>query len=227
MPSASSLELWWERRSSSPRRSCFRMSEDPGRLSACGRLGGVLSLIGAFCYAELATTYPRSGGDYQYLTRAFGSWVGFLFGWAQLAVILTGSIASMAYAFRRLRRAVVGTRTRLHLLAGRRRHFHSVVDESAGRDGGQSHAEPAQPRQDVGAGGHRPGQSAMYGTRIDAGNGADQWHRLGTWHWFLYSTPTEDGTMPRSSQRKCGIDNATCRGHFFWAWALSRRSICW
>ena len=62
-------------------------------------LGGLLSLNGALCYAELATTYPRSGGDYHYLTKAFGRWMGFLFGWAQLAVILTGSIASMAYAF--------------------------------------------------------------------------------------------------------------------------------
>ncbi len=61
--------------------------------------GGLLSLIGALCYAELATTYPRSGGDFHYLTRAFGRMFGFLFGWAQLSVILTGSIASMAYAF--------------------------------------------------------------------------------------------------------------------------------
>jgi amino acid transporter len=34
-------------------------------------LGGVLALVGSFCYAELATTYPRMGGDYVYLTRAF------------------------------------------------------------------------------------------------------------------------------------------------------------
>jgi amino acid transporter len=62
-------------------------------------LGGVLSLIGALCYAELASTYPRVGGDYVYLTRAFGPWCGFLFGWAQLAVILTSSIAMMAFVF--------------------------------------------------------------------------------------------------------------------------------
>jgi amino acid transporter len=62
-------------------------------------LGGVLSLIGALCYAELATTYPRSGGDYVYLTRAFGRPVGFLFGWAQLAVILSGSTGAMAFIF--------------------------------------------------------------------------------------------------------------------------------
>lgn len=62
-------------------------------------LGGVLSLIGAFCYAELATTYPRSGGDYVYLTRAFGPMVGFLFGWSHLCGILTGSIGTMAFVF--------------------------------------------------------------------------------------------------------------------------------
>lgn len=62
-------------------------------------LGGFLSLVGAFCYAELATTYPRSGGDYVYLTRAYGPWMGFLFGWAQLAVILTSSIGLMGFVF--------------------------------------------------------------------------------------------------------------------------------
>jgi APA family basic amino acid/polyamine antiporter len=60
---------------------------------------GILSLIGALCYAELATTYPRQGGEYYYLTRAYGRPVGFLFGWAQLAVIFTGSIGMLAYVF--------------------------------------------------------------------------------------------------------------------------------
>lgn len=62
-------------------------------------VGGVLSLVGAACYAELASAYPRSGGDYVYLTKAFGPLSGFLFGWAQLTVILTGSIGMMAYVF--------------------------------------------------------------------------------------------------------------------------------
>jgi amino acid transporter len=61
--------------------------------------GGVVSWCGAVCYAELATTYPRDGGDYEYLSRAFGRWCGFLFAWAQLTVIISGNIAVMAYAF--------------------------------------------------------------------------------------------------------------------------------
>ena len=61
--------------------------------------GGFLALVGGLCYAELGTTYPRSGGDYVYLTRAYGPWVGFLFGWAQLAVVLTASIGAMAFVF--------------------------------------------------------------------------------------------------------------------------------
>jgi amino acid transporter len=62
-------------------------------------VAGLLSLIGALCYAELATAYPRDGGDIVYLTRAYGRWAGFLFGWVQLTVILTGSIGMMAFVF--------------------------------------------------------------------------------------------------------------------------------
>lgn len=61
--------------------------------------GGVLAFIGGLCYAELATTYPRAGGDYYYLTQAFGRFTGFLFGWAQLSVILPASIGVMAFVF--------------------------------------------------------------------------------------------------------------------------------
>jgi len=64
-------------------------------------LGGFLALAGALCYAELATAIPREGGDYVYLTRAYGPWVGFLFGWSQLAVVRPGDIALMAFIFAR------------------------------------------------------------------------------------------------------------------------------
>lgn len=60
-------------------------------------LGGTLSLVGALCYAELATTYPDAGGDYHFLRRAFGDRLAFLFAWARLAVIQTGSIALLAF----------------------------------------------------------------------------------------------------------------------------------
>lgn len=62
-------------------------------------VGGLLSMIGALCYAELASAEPNAGGDYHFLTRAFGQRVGFLYGWARLAVIQTGSIALLAFIF--------------------------------------------------------------------------------------------------------------------------------
>src|SRR5262245_43805243 len=78
----------------------FQYSGSGGRGMAAWLLGGIVSLIGALCYAELATTYRTAGGDYTYLTRAYGSKMGFVFAWAELSVIRTGgSIAFMAYIF--------------------------------------------------------------------------------------------------------------------------------
>ncbi len=62
-------------------------------------LGGVVSLLGALCYAELATTYPHVGGNYYYLKRAFGQPIAVLFAWARMTVIQTGSIALLAFVF--------------------------------------------------------------------------------------------------------------------------------
>lgn len=62
-------------------------------------IGGVVSLIGALCFAELATTYPHVGGNYHYLQRAYGSSIAFLFAWARMTVVQTGSIALLAYVF--------------------------------------------------------------------------------------------------------------------------------
>lgn len=59
--------------------------------------GGVISLAGALCYAELATAYPHPGGDYHYLMRAYGPRLAFLFAWARMSVIQTGSIALLAF----------------------------------------------------------------------------------------------------------------------------------
>jgi amino acid transporter len=61
--------------------------------------GGAVSIVGALCYAELATAYPSAGGDYHFLQRAFGRTLSFLFGWARIAVITTGAIALLGYTF--------------------------------------------------------------------------------------------------------------------------------
>jgi APA family basic amino acid/polyamine antiporter len=60
-------------------------------------VGGIVSLIGALCYAELAAAYPNAGGEYHFLSRAFGRKAGFLCAWSRLTVIQTGSIAILAF----------------------------------------------------------------------------------------------------------------------------------
>ena len=62
-------------------------------------LGGAISLIGALCYAELTTAFPSTGGDYHFLGRAYGKNLAFLFAWARITVIQTGSIALLAFIF--------------------------------------------------------------------------------------------------------------------------------
>jgi amino acid transporter len=62
-------------------------------------VGGMISLVGALCYAELATAYPNAGGDYHYLRRAFGHDMAFLFAWARTMVLQTGSIAMLGFVF--------------------------------------------------------------------------------------------------------------------------------
>ena len=60
---------------------------------------GVLTLIGALCYAELGARRPHAGGTYVYLREAFGPLAGFLFGWTMLLVIYSGSTAAVATIF--------------------------------------------------------------------------------------------------------------------------------
>jgi APA family basic amino acid/polyamine antiporter len=69
----------------------------PALMIAAWLLGGALSLVGALTYAELATTYPSAGGDYTFLTRAFGRNVSFLFAWSRSTVICSGSIALIGF----------------------------------------------------------------------------------------------------------------------------------
>jgi amino acid transporter len=73
-------------------------------------VGGLLSFCGAVGYAELATTYPKQGGDYVYLTKAYGRLPGFLFGWLQTLVVRPGDIAVMAFVFSTYAEGLVGHR---------------------------------------------------------------------------------------------------------------------
>src|ERR687883_1965230 len=71
----------------------------PGWLLAAWALAGVLTITGALCCAELAAMMPKAGGQYVFLREAYGPATGFLFGWALLLVIQTGTIAAVAVAF--------------------------------------------------------------------------------------------------------------------------------
>ena len=61
--------------------------------------GGVVSIVGALCYAELGSAYPSAGGEYHFLSRAYGDKLGFLFAWARMTVVQTGAIAAISFVF--------------------------------------------------------------------------------------------------------------------------------
>jgi len=62
-------------------------------------VAGVLSLFGALTYAELSAAMPEAGGEYVYLTAAYGPFWGYLYGWTQFSVAKSGSIATLAAGF--------------------------------------------------------------------------------------------------------------------------------
>ncbi len=62
-------------------------------------VAGVLSLFGALTYAELAAALPEAGGEYVYLSAAYGPFWGYLYGWTQFWVAKSGSIATLAAGF--------------------------------------------------------------------------------------------------------------------------------
>ncbi len=70
--------------------------------------GGLLALLGAFIWAELATRLPEAGGQYLYLREAFHPSVAFVYGWVLLLVTQTGGMAAVAVAFAKYFREVTG-----------------------------------------------------------------------------------------------------------------------
>jgi len=73
----------------------------PGWLLVAWALAGVLTIVGALSYGELAAMMPRAGGQYVYLREAFSPLWGFLYGWTLFLVIQSGTIAAVAVGFGR------------------------------------------------------------------------------------------------------------------------------
>src|SRR3982750_4453350 len=73
----------------------------PGWLIGVWLVTGVLTLMAALSYGELAAMMPKAGGQYVYLREAFSPIWGFLYGWTLFLVIQTGTIAAVAVGFAR------------------------------------------------------------------------------------------------------------------------------
>jgi basic amino acid/polyamine antiporter, APA family len=83
----------------------------PELILAAWLAGGVLAMLGAFIYAELADRMPDTGGEYAYLRECYHPLVGFLFGWVTLLVVMTGGMAAVAVTFARYFLELTGLRT--------------------------------------------------------------------------------------------------------------------
>jgi APA family basic amino acid/polyamine antiporter len=70
-----------------------------GLILAVWALGGLVTLTGALTFGELGSLFPKAGGIYVFLKEAYGGWLGFLYGWAYLLIITSGSIAVLSLAF--------------------------------------------------------------------------------------------------------------------------------
>ena len=76
-----------------------RQVQSPGLLLTVWLVTGFMTVVGALCYGELAAAMPQAGGQYVYLRESFGPLWGFLYGWTQLLIIQTATIAAVAIAF--------------------------------------------------------------------------------------------------------------------------------
>src|SRR5256712_39407 len=79
----------------------LREVHTPGLLLLVWGLSGVVTLMGALTYGELAAMFPNAGGQYVYLREGISPLFGYLYGWTLFVVIQTGTIAAVAVAFAR------------------------------------------------------------------------------------------------------------------------------
>ena len=118
-------------------------------------VGGIACLCGALVYAELASRYPETGGEYAFLRRGFGEGAAFVFAWSRMTVIQTGAIAAVSFVFGDYASQIVSFGAQSNaiwaaicvaVLTGPQPARHAAVQEAAEGDG-----DPA----DRGAGGDR------------------------------------------------------------------------
>src|SRR2546423_5784891 len=79
----------------------LRQVRSPGLLLVVWIVSGVVTLLGALSYGELAAMFPKAGGQYVYLREGISPLFGYLYGWTLFVVIQTGTIAAVAGAFPR------------------------------------------------------------------------------------------------------------------------------
>jgi APA family basic amino acid/polyamine antiporter len=77
----------------------MRVLGSPFLVLLCWIISGVVTLLAALSYGELAGMMPNAGGQFIYIKRAFGKLAGFVYGWTVFTVIQTGVIAAVAVAF--------------------------------------------------------------------------------------------------------------------------------
>src|SRR6266496_6184165 len=95
-----------------------RETQSPALLIAAWVITGVMTIIAALCYGELAAMMPRAGGQYVYLREALGPLWGFLYGWTLFLVIQTGTIAAVGVAFGRFLGVFFPSISSTHWIAG-------------------------------------------------------------------------------------------------------------
>src|SRR5437773_5126301 len=76
-----------------------RQVHTPALILGAWAAGGIIALLGAFVYGELASLRPEVGGQYAYLRDAYHPAVAFLYGWGLLLVIQSGGMAAVAATF--------------------------------------------------------------------------------------------------------------------------------
>jgi APA family basic amino acid/polyamine antiporter len=97
----------------------LREVQSPGLLLCVWILSGLVTLLGALTYGELAAMFPRAGGNYVYLREGISPLFGFLYGWTLFTVIQTATIAAVAIAFARFTAVIFPALTETIFLGGK------------------------------------------------------------------------------------------------------------